>query len=147
MILYTILMSIGGQYKCTEENSGTEENPVYENNCGYENPAAYNAGMFFVGLFGFAMFILVCQLRTMTRQIYSINSGCDDNTLCDCCCAYWCMPCTICQLWRHVQDPRTSGANGCCGCGTKDGLPGDFTDRRKKEAWYGVVNSGPADMV
>ena len=31
----------------------------------------------------------------------------------DCCCSFWCTPCTICQIWRHVTGGTPAGAMGC----------------------------------
>ena len=31
----------------------------------------------------------------------------------DCCCSFWCTPCIICQIWRHVTGGATTGAKGC----------------------------------
>ena len=138
------------------------------------NTAAVSASRFFIAVFGFAMFVLVCQIRQTTRRIYGIqSSSCGECE--DCCCAYWCMPCTICQLWRHVQDPAISGAQGCCSCFTTDGLPqvrplvanplpfrthsgsNDvdarfarsqvFSDVKKKEVWYGIENQRNLNVV
>ena len=154
-----------GTHESSGSTSGTHCHP---------NTAAVSASRFFIAVFGFAMFVLVCQIRQTTRRIYGIqSSSCGECE--DCCCAYWCMPCTICQLWRHVQDPAISGAQGCCSCFTTDGLPqvrplvanplpfrthsgsNDvdarfarsqvFSDVKKKEVWYGIENQRNLNVV
>mmetsp|Transcript_8792 Transcript_8792/g.25247 ORF Transcript_8792/g.25247 Transcript_8792/m.25247 type:complete len:229 (-) Transcript_8792:1082-1768(-) len=55
-------------------------------------------------------FIVFLVYRTKLRRYYGIaaTDGCGD-----CCCVYWCMPCTVLQEYRHVLRAR----------GFKDDLP------------------------
>jgi Cys-rich protein (TIGR01571 family) len=63
------------------------------------------------------LLIVTMKLRSYVRAKYQIPEkscrGCED-----CCCAFWCLSCTICQVARHTADYRTY--NGAC-C-TDDGL-------------------------
>ena len=67
----------------------------------------------------YGLFILMITLRTRAyiRHKYSIPekrcSGCED-----CCCSFWCGPCTVCQMARHTADYRQYKAS-CC---TETGL-------------------------
>lgn len=83
----------------------------------------------------FGLFLLVLLIRQRVRHLYRISPACCGDCE-DCCCAWWCFPCTLCQIWRHVQDPVSSGAIGCCGCTSKDGLPASFNTRSQKAVWY-----------
>lgn len=66
-----------------------------------------------------AVFVLIVVFRTRlyVRHRYGIPeascNGCED-----CCCAFWCTPCTVCQMLRHTADYNTY-PGGCC---TEDGL-------------------------
>jgi hypothetical protein len=44
------------------------------------------------------MFIFVCQARKKVRE----HSGIPGDACQDCCCTYCCMPCTTCQIFRHL---------------------------------------------
>ena len=62
---------------------------------------------------------VVCKTRRHIRNRYGIPEqschGCED-----CCCAYWCMCCTVSQMARHTADYETY-AGLCC---SETGLPG-----------------------
>lgn len=64
--------------------------------------------------FIYGLFVLVVLIRTRKyiRTKYQIpeNScqGCED-----CCCSFWCGPCTICQIGRHTADYSRYSAS-CC---------------------------------
>jgi Cys-rich protein (TIGR01571 family) len=99
-----------------------------------DNPNS-SGGRITTPIMGIFFFILVMIIRQKVRELYGIQPQCCGGCE-DCCCAWWCTPCTICQIWRHVQDPRISNAQGCCGCASKDGLPATFNLRAQKQAWY-----------
>ena len=67
------------------------------------------------------IFFVTMKLRRYIRDKYRIpaetcgGEGCED-----CCCAFWCQPCTVCQMARHTADYHQYSA-GCC---TEDGLAG-----------------------
>jgi Cys-rich protein (TIGR01571 family) len=65
------------------------------------------------GLLSLAMplfcFVITMRLRTYIRERYNIpGSRCED-----CCCSFWCLQCTICQLGRHTADFETHMAGAC----------------------------------
>jgi Cys-rich protein (TIGR01571 family) len=64
-------------------------------------------------------FFITMRLRTYVRERYSIPGSCCE----DCCCSYWCMPCTICQLHRHTADFKTYPAGCCTDTGLNPGAP------------------------
>lgn len=80
---------------------------------------SFGFGRGFVG-FAFEVFVLVLvwQTRTRIRDRYNIPEkqcrGCED-----CCCAYWCLCCTLSQMARHTADYHTYAAQ-CC---SETGLP------------------------
>jgi Cys-rich protein (TIGR01571 family) len=63
---------------------------------------------------------LIIRTRSHIRRKYAIPEQCCTGGIEDCCCAYWCGPCTICQMARHTADYERYNA-GCC---TDDGLDG-----------------------
>jgi Cys-rich protein (TIGR01571 family) len=85
---------------------------------------AFATGRNVGGFLSFALaifcFIVTMLLRTNVRERYSIPGSCLE----DCCCSFWCMQCTICQLARHTADFKTYPA-GCC---TDNGLNPDAPD-------------------
>jgi Cys-rich protein (TIGR01571 family) len=71
---------------------------------------------------GLFIYIMVIHTRTRNglRRKYKIGSGSD--CLGDCCCAFWCGPCSICQMARHTADYRHHHKARCC---TETGLDED----------------------
>jgi Cys-rich protein (TIGR01571 family) len=67
----------------------------------------------------YGLFVLVMLIRTRShiRAKYQIPEenckGCED-----CCCAFWCGACTVCQMARHTADYSQYNAS-CC---TETGL-------------------------
>ena len=59
----------------------------------------------------FGLFILVLLIRTRQymRARYNIATGCCGQAE-DCCCAFFCGPCLVCQMARHTADYR----HDCC---------------------------------
>ena len=45
---------------------------------------------------------VVCTVRRAVRQRDDIPASCCGDAE-DCCCAFWCQQCSICQLFRHEQ--------------------------------------------
>lgn len=72
------------------------------------------AGDIFYWIFWLATFVLTCIVRKNVRIKYEIPEHCCPG-LEDCCCAFWCTPCTMCQIWRHITGGSAGGARGC-GC-------------------------------
>lgn len=62
----------------------------------------------FYGLF---ILVVLVRVRNYVRKRYSIPAGCGD--LEDCCCSFWCGPCSVCQMMRHTSDYRHDRA-ACC---------------------------------
>ena len=55
-------------------------------------------------------FFLICMIRQKIRMRDEIQETmCRPHDPCagceDCCCSWWCTPCTICQLMRHELHP------------------------------------------
>lgn len=69
-------------------------------------------------LFWVYCFVLVMKTRSYIRRKYSIPEshchGCED-----CCCAFFCLPLSVCQMARHTADYDTFRATVC----TENGLP------------------------
>jgi Cys-rich protein (TIGR01571 family) len=69
-------------------------------------------------LFWVYCFLVVMKTRSYIRRKYSIPeqtcNGCED-----CCCAFFCLPLTICQMARHTADYDTYRASAC----SENGLP------------------------
>lgn len=67
-------------------------------------------------IFWVCAFVITCTIRKEVRSKYEIPEQCCRNggTLSeDCCCSFWCTPCAICQIWRHVTGGKSKGAKGC----------------------------------
>jgi Cys-rich protein (TIGR01571 family) len=66
--------------------------------------------------------VATCRARGYMREKYHIEpsacGGCDD-----CCCAYWCGPCAICQMARHTADYSHFGAECCSATGLSASAP------------------------
>lgn len=75
-----------------------------------------------VVVISFLVFFFVAHTRTrnLLRRKYKIGNsyGC----LGDCCCAYWCSPCSVCQMASHTADYRNRHKARCC---TETGLDED----------------------
>jgi PLAC8 family len=73
---------------------------------------------------GLLYFILKVHTKTRNRLRRTYNIGADngDHCLGDCCCAYWCGPCSICQMASHTADYRNTHRARCC---TETGLDED----------------------
>jgi Cys-rich protein (TIGR01571 family) len=73
---------------------------------------------------GFLYFVLKVHTKTRNRLRRTYNIGADngDHCLGDCCCAYWCNACSICQMARHTADYRNTHRARCC---TETGLDED----------------------
>ena len=69
---------------------------------------------------GICLLLIVCTVRKAVRTRDGIQAGsCGDAE--DCCCAFWCNPCTQCQLWRHEQ-VKCSEYDLCSPTGSKAAL-------------------------
>ena len=58
--------------------------------------------------------ILIVNLRQAFRAKYGIvagRDGCGSNE--DCCCSFWCMPCTLSQMHRHTDITHQLQPAGC----------------------------------
>ena len=70
------------------------------------------------------LFVLIVTIRARAhiRGRYNIPEkrcvGCED-----CCCAFFCSPCTICQMSRHTADYHKYGSACCTEDGLIDGAP------------------------
>jgi len=65
----------------------------------------------------FFIVILTC-LRKRVRDKYGIPAQCCGECE-DCCCAYWCSACTICQIARHTADYHAYPAECCSETGLR----------------------------
>jgi len=80
---------------------------------------AYNIILF---AFFLLTLIVLCQLRQKVRAKYNIPTQCCGGCE-DCCCAYWCSPCTVCQLARHTADYNRYPAQCCTATGLDSQAP------------------------
>ena len=80
-------------------------------------PAAAAVGSVLSMIAGICIFLIVCTVRKAVRQRDGIPSECCGEAE-DCCCSFWCNPCTQCQLWRHDQ-VKCSDYDLCSPTGSK----------------------------
>jgi Cys-rich protein (TIGR01571 family) len=60
------------------------------------------------------MVVLIMNLRQAFRNKYGIVAGRDGCCSCeDCCCSFWCMPCTLSQMHRHTDITHQLQPAGC----------------------------------
>ena len=89
------------------------------------NPASQAPVWFHLYLYSFIIYFVYVHTRTrnLLRRKYKIGNsyGC----LGDCCWAYWCAPCSICQMASHTVDYRGRHKSRCC---TETGLDEDLDD-------------------
>ena len=65
-------------------------------------------------LIAYMMVVLIMNLRQAFRTKYGIVAGRDGCCSCeDCCCSFWCMPCTLSQMHRHTDITRQLQPAGC----------------------------------
>jgi Cys-rich protein (TIGR01571 family) len=57
--------------------------------------------------------VVTVRLRGHVRRKYAVPESTSCKGFEDCCCSFWCLPCTICQVSRHTADFRNHKA-GCC---------------------------------
>jgi Cys-rich protein (TIGR01571 family) len=76
-------------------------------------------------MFTLMIFILVVhtQTRNRIRRAYSIGNNM--SCLGDCCCAFWCGMCSICQMARHTANYHNTHRARCC---TPTGLDEEWDD-------------------
>ena len=58
-------------------------------------------GQVFMSMYGALALVVLCTVRRAIRKRDHIPPGCGGEACNDCCCAFWCWGCTMCQLWRH----------------------------------------------
>jgi Cys-rich protein (TIGR01571 family) len=79
-----------------------------------ENPSQQPSLAFMLILYPAVIYMLVLHTRTrnLLRRKYKIGTsyGC----IGDCCCAYWCGCCSMCQMARHTADYRHHHKARCC---------------------------------
>ena len=71
-------------------------------------------GDWFFFIFWLCSFVITFLVRREVRTKYEIPEQCCPGVE-DCCCAFWCLGCTQCQIWRHITGGTAAGAKGC-GC-------------------------------
>jgi Cys-rich protein (TIGR01571 family) len=117
---WTVLLSLGAWG--TRIDSDCYSDYYYGRHCyeyktyGYIGPTWVRLFVILCGNFGAIIILLgwiaTCIARKSLRNKYHIAPGacgcCED-----CCCAYFCQPCTLCQLARHTADYRVHQAY-CC---------------------------------
>jgi Cys-rich protein (TIGR01571 family) len=116
---WTVLLSLGAWGKHIDYDCYSG---YYSRYCttyttyGYIGPTWVRLFVILCGLVGQITILLgwiaTCIARKSIRNKYHIAAGacgcCED-----CCCAYWCHLCTLCQLARHTADYRVHEAY-CC---------------------------------
>jgi Cys-rich protein (TIGR01571 family) len=55
---------------------------------------------------GLLIYIMVIHTRTRNGLRRKYKIGTSYGWLGDCCCAFWCFPCSVCQMARHTADYR-----------------------------------------
>ena len=72
--------------------------------------------------FGLMVLLVSFRARRYIRQKYGIPErrcrGCED-----CCCVFWCTPCSLCQMARHTGNYRDYPSTCCSERGFGPGVP------------------------
>ena len=76
-------------------------------------------------IFGFSVFIWVIHTKTRNQMRRAYSIGNDMSCLGDCCCAFWCGTCSICQMARHTANYHNTHRARCC---TPNGLDEEWED-------------------
>lgn len=87
-----------------------------------ENPLQQPSLAFYLVVYPIYFYVILLHTRTrnLLRRKYKIGTsyGCVG----DCCCAYWCLSCSLCQMMNHTADYRHRHKARCC---TDTGLDED----------------------
>jgi Cys-rich protein (TIGR01571 family) len=118
-----VLPFIVGTTVSTNSDSAATQSPVDSSTGQYSTTTSGGDNIDIDWLFRCAVYLLcflvTMRLRTYVRERYSIPGSCLE----DCCCSFWCLHCTMCQLARHTADFRTHPAGCCTDNGLNPGAP------------------------
>ena len=73
---------------------------------------------------------ITCRTRKLIRTTYSIPTTMCGEEMEDCCCSFWCNPCTACHMARHLVDFNQYSAQCCTDTGLGPEAPplAEFAD-------------------
>jgi Cys-rich protein (TIGR01571 family) len=93
-------------------------------------------------LLSILLIVLILRTRMYIRNIYSIPGNCCK----DCCAAFWCSMCTVCQMARHTADYYAYDAACCTETGLPDHAP-PFVLPPKDMSSQAVRSDGTAQVI
>ena len=115
---YFFIIEVFGDAAHASANDA-EENQVDE--VEWTNVVETIVGWIEILILMFLLFVTI-RARQYIRNKYNIPEhtckGCED-----CCCSFWCAPCTICQMGRHTADYSHYQATLCTENGLVAGAP------------------------
>ena len=95
-------------------------------NSGGDVPDAIGLGFSqYLFMLGFLIFYVVVHTMTRNRIRRAYSIGNDMFCLGDCCCAFWCSACSVCQMARHTANYHNTHRARCC---TPTGLDEEWDD-------------------
>ena len=100
-------------------------NDPYSQTSGTNVSASVYLGIYRLLAMALSIFILVVHTTTRNRIRRAYSIGDDMSCLGDCCCAWWCSVCSICQMARHTANYHTTHRARCC---TPNGLDEEWDD-------------------
>jgi Cys-rich protein (TIGR01571 family) len=101
-------------------------NQVSTSTSGSSVASVMGIGVFqFMVMLGLLIFIMVVHTKTRNRIRRAYSIGNDMSCLGDCCCAFWCGICSICQMARHTANYHNTHRARCC---TPTGLDEEWDD-------------------
>jgi Cys-rich protein (TIGR01571 family) len=109
-----IISALIGGNSSSSTSSYNSETGQYESSA----EANFNGG-FLRGILSLFCFVVTMRMRSYIRGKYAIPGGCCE----DCCCSFWCTPCTVCQISRHTADFNAHPAACCSDNGLNPGAP------------------------
>jgi Cys-rich protein (TIGR01571 family) len=87
-----------------------------------QNPSSKPSPWYNVLMFSFFVYFVTAHTRTRNLVRRKFKIGKSFGCFGDCCCAFWCSACSVCQMASHTADYRNRHKARCC---TETGLDED----------------------